>query len=173
MTTLGWLKYLESPQFPYYEVVYLKYLHKVLTTDWPLMQGGCGPETLKKWMDLCRVLELDNKARRDLMLMAHSGAPGRTCANKLLWDLCSYWALQPKYEDLSHKVSNELGWYRRTFDRPPRKHEDLRWWSWRAYREPWDRFQAFDPRIVPRAPAITTGPGGRPLPPPECWQGHQ
>ena len=75
LTTLGWLKYLVSPEFPYYEVVYLKYLHKVLTTDWPFMQGGCGPETLKKWLDLCRVLELDKKA----MMGPH--APGTLWAH--------------------------------------------------------------------------------------------
>ena len=173
LTTLGWLKHLDSPSFPYFEIVYLKYLHKVLTTDWPLMQGGTGPETLQMWLDLVRVLELDSKAKRDLMLMAHSGVPGRTCANNVLWSLCSYWALQSKYEDLSHKVSSELGWYRRTFDRPPQGHDDLRTWSWKSYKEPWDKVGAFDPRKVPHAPSVSTGPGGRPLPPPYCWQGHQ
>ena len=113
MTTLGWLKHLDSPEFAYWESVYLKYLHKVLTTDWPSMQGGTGPETLQMWLDLVRVLELDKKAKRDLMLLAHSGVPGRTCTNQVLWNLCSYWALQSRYEDLSHKVTNDIGWYRR------------------------------------------------------------
>ena len=61
------------------------------------------------------------------MLLAQSGLVGRTYANKILWSLLSNWALDPTYEDLSHKVSSEVGWARRNFDRPPRGNRDLKW----------------------------------------------
>ena len=70
------------------------------------------------------------------MLLYHSGLPGKTSASKVLWKLLSDWALDPTYEDLSHKVSKEALLIRRTFDRPPWNHGDLRWWAWRACEEP-------------------------------------
>ena len=79
---------------------YLKYLRKTLTTDWALTSGGVSDEALQRWLDLCMVLELDRKAKLDLMLLAQSGSVGRTCANQILWDLCSKWALCRTYEDL-------------------------------------------------------------------------
>ena len=66
----------------------------------------------------------------DLMLLAHSGAVGRGHANKIMWNLMSNWALDEAYEDLSHKVSNQVGWARRNFDRPPKEHEDTSLWTW-------------------------------------------
>ena len=51
----------------------------------------------------------------DLFLLAQSGLVGRTLANYLLWNLCSDWALDPTYEDLSHEVSNAVGRLRKSF----------------------------------------------------------
>ena len=122
-------------------------------------------------MNICKDLELDKKAKVDLFLLAQSGLVGRTLANYLLWNLCSYWALDPTYEDLSHKVSAEVGWLRRTFDRPPAAHPDLRWWTWSAYEKPWDKYWRWSPMQVPREPVeFRMGPGGEPMKPPECWQ---
>ena len=169
LTTLGWLKFLEDEHFAYWEYQYLKFLRKSLTTDWFILQSGVDNETLKKWCAIMRVLELDKKARVDLLLLAQSGIVGRTQANKLLWNLMSNWALDPTYEDLSHKVSSEVGWARRTFDRPPRSHKDLVWWRWSCYDVPkWDK--RFSPLEVPRGHwDLKKGPGGEPLPPPACW----
>ena len=154
--------------------MHLKFLHKCLTVDWHRLQGGVGDETLSKWLLIFRVLELDRKAMVDFMLLAQSGLVGRTYANKLLWKLLSNWALDPAYEDLSHKVSSEVGWARRNFDRPPRDHKDLQWWRWSAYDGP-GRSRQFSPLEVPRGEwDLKSGPGGMPLPPPECWStAHQ
>ena len=126
LTTLGWLKYMEAPAWRHFEHQYLRFPRNSLTKDWQTIQGGVGSETLQKWMNMCRVLELDRKAKVDLFLLAQSGLVGRTLANNLLWNLCSYWALDPTYEDLSHKVSNEVGRLQQYFDRPPAHHHDLK-----------------------------------------------
>ena len=39
-TTLGILKQVNHEDFEYFESQFLKYLHKCLTTDWWLSQGG-------------------------------------------------------------------------------------------------------------------------------------
>ena len=103
-----------------------------------------------------------------MFLLAHSGLVGRTVANEILWKILSWWALDPRYEDLSHKMSSFCNWARRRFERPPRNHQDLWWWSWRCYEVP-DRNQ-WSPLEVPRVPwSLREGDDGRPLPPPECW----
>ena len=171
LTTLGWLKWVGDPAWPYFEHWYLKFLHKTLTDHWPKISGGVDKEALQLRLDICRVLELDRKAKLDLMLLAHSGVVGRTCANKILWDMCSSWALSQTYEDLSHKCTSQVGWIRRTFDRPPAGHSDLCWWTWEALGEPWDRHERFDPRKVPdKVPKVSLGPGRVPQAPPACWQ---
>ena len=132
-------------------------------------------ETLKKLVEIFNVLELDRKARVELMLLYHSGLPGRTSANKVLWNLLSDWALDPTYEDLSHKVSSEVPKIRRTFDRPPWNHRDLAMWPWRNYAEPLHRnwkwiAKAVPPRAFHDPPLVlVVGPGGPPLEPAECW----
>ena len=55
-------------------------------------------------MNMCKDFELDRK-----FLLAQSGLVGRTIANYIIWNLCPYWALDPTYEDLSHKVYYEEG----------------------------------------------------------------
>ena len=143
LTTLGWLKWYDDPSFKHLEWHYLKFLHENLTTKWHLIQFGTGGEALDLWYLIFKVLELDQKAQLDLMLLAHSGHIGRGYANKILWDLMSKWALDDTYEDLSHKVSNQVGWARRSFDRPPADHSDLSWWTWSAYDEPQKKWSTF------------------------------
>lgn len=166
---MGWLKYLEDPTWTYWEHEYLRFIHQTLTLDWHLIQSQVNDEALRKWMTIFRVLELDRKAMVDLMLLAQSGVVGRSKANQILWKLLSTWALDPAYEDLSHKVSSEVGWARRTFDRPPRGHKDLGWWRWSAYEDPHWSYR-WSPREVPQGPwDLVMGPGGEPLQPPKCW----
>ena len=169
LTTLGWLKYLKDPHFSYFEHLYLKFLHRCLTTDWHILQGRVDDEALQMWIHILRILELDRKAKVDLMLLAQSGLVGRTYANKILWKLLSNWALDPNYEDLSHKVSSEVGWARRSFDRPPKNHRDLQWWRWSSYEDlGWN--SRWSPREVPtKRWDLVMGPGGEPLQPPQCW----
>lgn len=163
------MKYLEDEHFAYWEYQYLKFIKMRLTTDWYILQSGVDEVALMKWLNIMRFLELDKKARLDLLLLAQSGIVGRTQANKLLWNLLSNWALDPTYEDLSHKVSSEVGWARRTFDRPPRGHKDLGWWRWSCYDAPkWHK--KWSPLEVPRGHwDLVRGLGGEPLPPPLCW----
>ena len=169
LTTLGWLKHFGDPAFEYHEYHFLKYLHKTLTEDWYIIQGGKDDTARWKWLNLMGALELDKKAKVDLILLAHSGLPGRTAANKIVWDLCSLWALDPGYENLSHKVSSEVGHARKQFDRPPHEHPDLNWWRWDLYQEP-RRNVHFSPLAVPKGPwTLLMGEGSEPLPPPRCW----
>ena len=120
-------------------------------------------------LNIFLVLELDKKAQLDLMLLAQSGLPGKCCCfNELLWRLLSRWAVDPTYQDLSHKVSSEVNWIRRTFDRPPRGHRDLWWGRWSAYDVPGNA--KWSPLTAPTgAYTVRTGPGGLPLEPPDCW----
>ena len=95
LTTLGWLKYMEAHSWQYFEHQYLRLLHNTLREDWQCIHGGVGPGTLQKWMNMCKVLELDNKARVDptrrqewtCFLLAQSGLVGRNNANNILWNL--------------------------------------------------------------------------------------
>ena len=111
-------------------------IHKFLTERWWVLQSGTGDEALEQWILVMKVLELDNKAKRDLFLLAQSGIVGRGHANKILWRLLTNEALDPAYQDLSRLVTNLVYSARRDFDRPPREHADLRWWSWRCYDSP-------------------------------------
>ena len=120
-----------------------------------------------------RVLELDRKSQMDLMLLAQSGPVGRARANKTLWGICSYWALRDgTYPDLSNKVSNMVNRARMEFDRPPRGHDDLRWWRWK-YLELHKEGMA---RWGPDAPMpagdweVVRGDGEAPLEPPYCYR---
>ena len=170
LTTLGWLKHLNDPYFEYFEYHYLKVIHRFLTDRWWILQSGFDEEALQEWMQVMKVLELDKKATMDLILLAQSGLPGRCKANEVLFQLLSKEALDPTYEDLSHKVSNAVGWARRSFDRPPREHGDLKWWWWTCYDEPYARDLRWSPLQVPRGVwTLQQGPGGRPLAPPGCW----
>ena len=175
LTTLGWLKYLDDTSFEHFEWHYLKFLKECLTTKWHTIQFGVGDEALNLWYLIFKVLELDPKAQLDVMLLAQSGHIGRGHANKVMWHLMSIWALDDTYEDLSHKVSNAVGWARREFDRPPAGHKDLEWWSWKAYDEPLKKMVPWCPKNTPKGGwDLKTGPDGEPFPPPWCWgDAHQ
>ena len=133
--------------------------------------GGKNEEALKLWLSTLQVLELDNKARRDLFLLAQSGRVGRSHANKILWDLLSKHCLEKEYQDLSHLVTSQVMQARHQFDRPPRQHNDLAWWTWDCYLKVNSVDEVFGPAEVPkgRKLKIKPGPGDKPLPPPQCW----
>ena len=160
---------MKDPAALYFEFWYLKTLNWFLTEKWALLQGGRNQEALELWIMMARALELDNKARRDLLLLAQSGLVGRTQANKLIWNLMAGPALEEKYLDLSNLVSNQVGRARKEFGRPPRGHHDLAGWDWSFYAYPQKKDHKFAPTAVPKYPVIHTGPGGQPLPPPDCW----
>ena len=127
-----------------------------------------GPENKKQ--KTFKVLELDQKSKLDLMLLAQSGHIGRGHANKIMWDLMSNWALDDMYEDLSNKVSNQVGLARKQFDRPPAWHPDAQWWTWKAYDEPTKLMGPWCPKRRPRGEwDVRTGPNGEPYQPPWCW----
>ena len=167
LTSLGWLKYLEHPSFPYFEFQYLKFLHQALTMNWGHLQGGTGPAALRMWWETLQTLELDRKAQVDLLLLAHSGLAGRAEANEILWELLSEWGLKHDYRDLSSKCSNLVNKRRRWIDRPPAEHEDRFWWTWDKHKDP--RHEHFSPLKVPRRWQVVMGPGGEPVAPPRCF----
>ena len=172
LRTLGILKKYNHPAVKFYEYRFLVWIKDCLTRNWPLIQGGCDNAARECWMSIFWVLELDRKAQLDLMLLAHQGEVGRCEANEVLWQLLSIWAIRPNYEELSNKCTSMVYDARRFFDRPPQNHKDLWGWSWSKYCEP--RHPQWSPRAVPRdpcgnGPRVLTGPGGVPLPPPQCW----
>ena len=166
---MGWLKYLQDPAVPYFEWQYLTTIHRILTERWWVLHGGTDEEALQEWLACMKLLELDNKARRDLFLLLQSGYVGRAHANKLLWQLLSGPALDPEYVDLSNLTTHLVYQARKNFDRPPREHADLRWWWWTCYERLFKRDQCWGPDQVPRHWNLVQGPGGRPLQPPACW----
>ena len=101
------------------------------------------------------------------MLLAHEGLAGRSEANEILWELLSVWALRPEYEDLSHKATHLVSQARRKIERPPEEHWDRGRWRWSHYYEP--RHPQWSPKAVPKHYTVLKGPGGVPLPPPQCW----
>ena len=149
LTTLGWLKHLEDPAADYFEWQYLKNIHRFLTARWWLLQSGTDREALKEWLLIMKVLELDQKARRDLFLLAQSGKVGRAHANKLLWRVLTGPALDPTYQDLSNLVTSWVYKARRQSDRPPREHADLKWWWWTCYESLHKKDTMWAPEQVP------------------------
>ena len=120
--SLGLLKHNRDPAFPWYEWQYLKTIKRFLLYHWRDMQTKYDEETLQSWVYAFRVLELDRKAQRDLMLLSHSGLVGRTKANRILHSLLHDEGLHPDYWDLSHYVSAQVMNARYSMDRPPRMH---------------------------------------------------
>ena len=81
--------------FHFYEFKYLHWVHRTLTVDWAIVQGGTLDGQAKvKWIEICRTLELDRKSSVDLFLLAQQGLPGRSEANEILWFLLSDAGLQ-------------------------------------------------------------------------------
>ena len=62
----------------FFEYHYPNFLHKCLTADWKIIQFGWNLEAKQLWWKIFQVLELDKKARFDLVLLAQSGGVGRT-----------------------------------------------------------------------------------------------
>ena len=106
------------------------------------------------------------------MLLAQSGEVGRAWANRLMFKMLSEWALDDTYKDLSNKVSSEVMWSRMEFDRPPGGHQHLIWWRWHRLETLGPKVKHWGPRSGPQGRFdVHTGPGGTPLPPPQCWGG--
>ena len=146
--------------------VYLQVLYNFCTMHWWIMQGGSGPRAHKLWYNCFRVLELDNKAACDWWLMLSAGLPGRTCANKLLWEILTIYAVQdPVFWDISSWVSARVNLLRMCFDKP--NQENLEYWNW-SWLET-TCYQNFSPTAVPTYFEFRKGQDGTPLEPPFCW----
>ena len=175
---LGVLKYSRDPHFRFFELLFLKRIHQLLTRHWHLMQAECDERATALWHEALWLLEIDTKGQTDLFLLAQCGAAGRAEANEILWNLLTNEALDSEYLDLSHLLSNRVREARRYFERPPRDHVDRGTWDWGRY---WRvRNPAFSPEEVkrqhPGAPLRherlhVTSTGGVPLAPPRCWPG--
>ena len=156
--------------FKYWEWRYLKFIHTTLTEHWHLVQGDW-PESKLMWKKMFEVLELDDKAIKDIMLLAHSEQVGRAEANEILWRLLTGEALNPDYKDLSHLVTKLCKEAKKNIDGPPNWHHHNEWWSWEKYIVV--RNRQFDPVRCPREGdkfVVITGEGGEPLEPPRCWK---
>ena len=163
------LKLEDDPHFLYFEHKFLVWTLEKLTRDWKTIQCGYDLRAKTLWVEIFRHLELDTKAIRDLLLLAHMGLAGRTEANEILWNLLSHWGLKREYRDLSHKCSPLVNEARQFLERPPATHRDRASWRWQRYWEP--RHERFSPlNGPPENFKVITGPGGVPLEPPQCWR---
>ena len=72
---------------------------------------------------------------------------------------------------MSHLVTSKVMQARKQFDRPPREHEDLHWWTWQHLQNLSDRDMPWAPTSGPETMLefLNTGPGQLPLPPPKCY----
>ena len=170
LTILGLLQHLQSPYYPYFHHWYLKFLHTFLTRDWWCIQGGQGSDALALWLKVGRLLELDRKSMQDLLMLAQVVPVGRTKANKILWEIMTGPALAVPHRDMSHMVTARVYQARKSMDRPPREHYDLKYWDWSCY------WVIPAPEIkwachtVPDEPwLLYTEPGQKPVAPPNCF----
>ena len=102
----------------YFERQYLQLIHYFLTKRWWILKGGVNEEALNDWILVMKVLELDKKARRDLLLLAQFGHVDRSQANKLLWHFLGNHAIGLAYLDVSSLVTHKVYRARKEFDRP-------------------------------------------------------
>ena len=174
-TSLGMLKDIGHPSYPYLEWKFRAEILEYTTNLWPVIQGCTDSEALELWKDIASLLELDDMTWRHLMALVHQGCAGRAAANKILWDLLTHYALLGHLE-LSHKTQKLIGEARRVIDRPPEWHRDGEHWTFERAIEPAENFKNFAAEMVPDGALVTTGPAGEPLAPPYCWhdsRGHQ
>ena len=168
---MGWVKGAQTQNAEVLTWMFLTWVKECLVTHWPLIQGGYGQDAVMKWYEIFLTFDLDNKAQADIMLLAQAGVAGRTRANKILWDLLSRWGLQADFPMIRHKITNEVKWHRREFERPPRGHPDLPKWGWEKYDEVPKDLLPFSPKEVPPEGKykIVVDKDGLPLAPPKCW----
>ena len=169
----------EAPAHDWWEWRYLQSVQHILTRKWWRIQGGADVEALIEWIKVCRFLEFDQKATKDLFLLLQHGHVGRTSANKIMWECLTGPAIQRPYEDLSNWMTSKVTTYRQKMDRPPRGHDD----NWPCGNFPrgwwWDYYATLRVEDVPFSPCacpqlgtkwvVTLGEGGRALAPPACW----
>ena len=61
--------------------------------------GKSDEEALSKWCQAMELMELDLRARRDLLLLAQAGLVGHSLASSFLWRLLAGPGLDPRYPD--------------------------------------------------------------------------
>ena len=174
-TSLGMLKDIRHPSYPFLEWKFRCEILEYTTNRWPVIQGCTDEEALELWKDIAMLLELDDMTWRHLMILVHQGCAGRAAANKILWDLLNNFALGDHME-LSHKTMQMIGQARKILDRPPEFHPDKKHWTFERAIEPTENLKNFAAESVPDGAQVTTGRCGVPLAPPHCWydaRGHQ
>ena len=70
------LEWTKDPVYDYFHWHHLTLLKQLLTRDWWILQGGQDMQAMNKWMEAMEVLELDQKACRDMLLLAQQGLVG-------------------------------------------------------------------------------------------------
>ena len=106
------------------------------------------------------------------MILVHEGVAGRAWANQILWDLMTL----GEHMELNHKAMKLIKDARRVLDRPPKRHEDARHWTWARALEPTENLLDFSAEMVPDRPVVVTRSSGGALVPPHCWydaRGHE
>ena len=79
-------------------------------------------------------------------------------------------ALEEPQRDMSNLVTARVYQARKSMDRPPREHGDLRSWSWPCYWEIDRKEIKWACHTVPEVPyTIYSEPGQKPVPPPRCF----
>ena len=126
---LGILKEINDPYFRHFELIYLRFIRKLLVRQWHLMQAERDERALKCWRQALWLLEVDTKGQVDLFLLAQCGLAGRAEANEILWNLLSECALDQSYRDLSYPVSHQAHEARQAMERPPKEHKDRGHWQ--------------------------------------------
>ena len=168
LNSLGMLQQIGHPSYKYLEWKQRSEILNFATNYWPIVQGCSDVDALEYWKDIANLLELDTMTWRHLILLVHQGVAGRACANKLLWDLLTRYAIM-SHKDLNHKAMKKIGEFRRLIDRPPGKHRDAEHWTFERALQPMENHKDFAAEAVPEGPEIITGLSGEPLAPPHCW----
>ena len=83
-TSLGILKDIGHPSYPYLEWKFRAEILEYTTNLWPIIQGCSDSEAIEYWKDIASLLEFDDTTWTHLMIMAHQGVAGRAAANKIL-----------------------------------------------------------------------------------------
>ena len=168
LNSLGMLEKIGHPCYKYLEWKQRCEILQFTTNYWPIVQGCSDEEAIEYWKDIANLLEFDKVTWRHLILLAHQGIAGRACANKILWDLLTRFAIM-SHHDINHKAMSTITSIRRLIDRPPANHPDAKHWTFERALQPLELHKDFAAEAVPEGPEIVTGFLGAPLPPPWCW----
>ena len=168
LNSLGMLKKIGHPSYKYLEWKQRSEILVFTTNYWPIVQGSSDEEALEFWKDIGDLLELDKVTWYHLILLVHQGVAGRACANKLIWNLLTQYAIM-SHCDLNKKAMSMIAQLRKLIDRPPAWSPYAKHWTIERALQPLETHEDFAAEAVPEDPGINTGTSGEPLAPPHCW----